>query len=278
MLLLLALPGRMMAPMTYCIGVLLQEGLVMASDSRTHAGVDNFATFCKMTVFERLGERLIILLSSGSLAGTQAVISILKQRGESHDPVASSIWSARTMFDVAVIVSDAVRDIERRDGEHLSKSSTPFNASFILGGQIKGEPPRLFRTFAEGNFIEAGPDTPFFQTGETKYGKPIIDRVITQSTSLTDAMKCVLVSFDSTMRSNLSVGMPIDLACYATGDLKLTAHHRFAPGDAYFTALSREWSDGVRQVFRGLTPVPHSSGSVDESHFGDRYNRFEPEP
>ena len=264
--------------MTYCIGVLLEEGLVMASDSRTHAGIDNFATFCKMTVFERAGERVVVLLSSGSLAGTQAVISILKQKGESSEPTARSIWGARTMFDIAVIVSDAVRDIERRDGEYLAKSSSPFNASFIIGGQIKGEPPRLFRTFAEGNFIEAGHDTPFFQTGETKYGKPIIDRVIGQNTSLSDAMKCVLVSFDSTMRSNLSVGMPIDLACYATGDLKLTTHHRFAPGDTYFAALSKEWSDGVRQVFRSLTPVPGSSSSIAESPPGDRYIRFEPVP
>lgn len=180
------------------------------------------------------------------------------------------------MFDVAVFVSDAVRDIERRDGEYLAKSSSPFNASFIIGGQIKGEPPRLFRTFAEGNFIEAGLDTPFFQTGETKYGKPIIDRVIGRNTSLSDAMKCVLVSFDSTMRSNLSVGMPIDLACYSTGDLKLTMHHRFAAGDAYFAALSREWSDGVRQVFQSLTPVPRSSSSIAESPLSDRYIRFEP--
>jgi putative proteasome-type protease len=264
--------------MTYCIGLLLEEGLVMASDSRTHAGIDNVATFCKMTVFERPGDRVVVLLSSGSLAGTQAVISILKQKGESTAPNACSIWSERTMFDVAVLVSDAVRDIERRDGEYLAKSSSPFNASFIIGGQIKGEPPRLFRTFAEGNFIEAGRDTPFFQTGETKYGKPIIDRVIGQNTSLSDAMKCVLVSFDSTMRSNLSVGMPIDLACYVTDDLKLTTRHRFAPGDAYFATLSKEWSDGVRQVFRSLTPVPSSSGSIPESPPGDRYIRFEPVP
>lgn len=262
--------------MTYCVGLLLKEGVVMASDSRTHAGVDNFATFCKMTVFERPGDRVVVLLSSGSLAGTQAVISILKQQGESSEPTARSIWSARTMFDVAVLVSDAVRDIERRDGEYLAKSSSPFNASFIIGGQIKGEPPRLFRTFAEGNFIEAGADTPFFQTGETKYGKPIIDRVIGPNTPLSDVMKCVLVSFDSTMRSNLSVGMPIDLACYVTGDLKLSTHHRFAAGDAYFTALSKEWSDGVRQVFRSLTPVPSSSSSLSEPPPGDRYIRFEP--
>ena len=242
--------------MTYCVGVLLNDGVVFASDSRTNAGVDNFATFCKMNVFERPGERAIVLLSSGNLAGTQSVISLLKQHGESGDENASNIWTARTMFDVAVTVSDAVRAVERRDGEYLSSSSTPFNASFIIGGQIRGEPPRLFRTFAEGNFIEAGADTPFFQTGEAKYGKPIIDRVIRPSTNLSDAMKCVLVSFDSTMRSNLSVGMPIDLVCYERDALRVTVRHRFAQGDAYFTTLSREWSEGVRTVFRGLPAVP----------------------
>jgi putative proteasome-type protease len=237
--------------MTYCIGVLLKEGMVLASDSRTHAGVDNFATFCKMTVFERAGDRVIVLLSSGNLAGTQAVVSILKQRGDSQD-AAPNIWSVRTMFDVAVVVSDAVRDVGRRDGKHLEDSNLTFNASFIIGGQIKGEPLRLFRTFAEGNFIEAGADTPFFQTGEAKYGKPIIDPVITPSTSLTDATKCVLVSFDSTMRSNLSVGMPIDLVCYERDSLKLEMRRRFDQGDSYFTALSEEWSEGVRGVFKQL--------------------------
>ena len=237
--------------MTYCIGVLLKEGMVLASDSRTHAGVDNFATFCKMTVFERAGDRVIVLLSSGNLAGTQAVVSILKQRGDSQD-AAPNIWSVRTMFDVAVVVSDAVRDVGRRDGKHLEDSNLTFNASFIIGGQIKGEPLRLFRTFAEGNFIEAGADTPFFQTGEAKYGKPIIDPVITPTTSLTDATKCVLVSFDSTMRSNLSVGMPIDLVCYERDSLKLDMRRRFDQGDSYFTALSEEWSEGVRAVFKQL--------------------------
>ena len=241
--------------MTYCVGVLLADGVVLASDSRTHAGVDNIATFCKMTVFEREDDRSIVLLSSGNLAGTQAVISLLKQRGDDPKATGGNIWQARTMFDVATVVADAVRDVERRDGEHLSRSTTPFNASFIIGGQIKGEPVRLFRTFAEGNFIEAGRETPFFQTGEAKYGKPILDRVITPATSLSDAIKCVLVSFDSTMRSNLSVGMPIDLAYYERDRLKLAARYRFAAGDPYFTELSKQWSEGVRGVFRQLPDV-----------------------
>jgi putative proteasome-type protease len=242
--------------MTYCVGVLLERGLVLASDSRTHAGVDNFATFCKMSVFERPGDRVIVLLSSGNLAGTQAVISVLKQRAEAPPGDALTLWSARTMFDIAVIVSNAVRDVERRDGKHLAASASPFNASFIIGGQIRDEPMRLFRTFAEGNFIEAGVDTPFLQTGESKYGKPIIDRVISASTNLSDAMKCVLVSFDSTMRSNLSVGMPIDLVGYERDSLKLGLRVRFEQGDAYFASLSQAWREGVRAVFRGLPEVP----------------------
>ena len=242
--------------MTYCVGVLLTDGIVLASDSRTNAGVDNIATFCKMTVFERRGDRVIVLLSSGNLAATQAVVSLMRQRGEAGQSNAPHIWTARTLFDVVLLVSDAVREVERRDGEHLAHSETPFHASFIIGGQIRGEAPRLFRTFAEGNFIEAGTDTPFFQTGEAKYGKPIMDRVITPSVNLGDAMKCVLVSFDSTMRSNLSVGMPIDLACYERDSFRLGIRHRFAPGDTYFTALSRQWSEGVREVFRKLPAPP----------------------
>ena len=151
--------------------------MIFASDSRTNAGMDSVATFCKMTIFERRGDRVIVLLSSGNLAGTQAVISILRQRCADGDSPAN-IFGARTMFDVLVLVTDAMREIENRDAEYLEG----FNASFVVGGQIAGEPMRLFRTYAEGNFIEAGTDTHFFQTGETKYGKPILDRVLTRST------------------------------------------------------------------------------------------------
>jgi putative proteasome-type protease len=234
--------------MTYCVGIKLDEGLIFASDSRTHAGVDNFAKFCKMTVFERDQDRVLVLLSSGNLAGTQAVISVLKQRGD--DPDIANIWNAKTSFDTAMLVSDAMREIDRRDSPHLE--SPGFNASFILGGQIRGEPARLFRLYSEGNFIEAGEDTLFFQTGETKYGKPILDRVIKPSTTLADAAKCALVSFDSTMRSNLSVGMPIDLICYRRDSLQISMRRRFDERDPYFGALSEQWSAGVRTVFREL--------------------------
>jgi len=237
--------------MTYCIGVTLDTGMIFASDSRTNAGMDNVARFCKMTVFERRGDRVIVLLSSGNLAGTQAVISVLNQRCDTAEP-GGNLWSARTMFDVAMLVADAMRDIERRDGAYLQENEVGFNASFIVGGQIAGEPLRLFRIYAEGNFIEAGIDTPYFQTGETKYGKPIIDRVITRLTPLAEATKCILVSFDSTMRSNLSVGMPIDLLCYERDSLEVSKRRRFDDGDAYFAALSRQWSEGTRHVFRQL--------------------------
>jgi putative proteasome-type protease len=156
------------------------------------------------------------------------------------------------MFDVAMLVADAMRDIDKRDGAYLEDNEVGFNASFIVGGQVKGEPQRLFRIYAEGNFIEAGEDTIYFQTGETKYGKPIIDRVITRHTDLADAAKCVLVSFDSTMRSNLSVGMPIDLLCYERDSLEVRKRRRFVEGDTYFARLSHEWGEGTRQVFRQL--------------------------
>jgi putative proteasome-type protease len=236
--------------MTYCVGIMIDTGLVFASDSRTHAGVDNIASFCKMTVFERAGDRVIILLSSGNLAGTQAVISLLKQRNAKDGVI--NLWSTDSLFDAAMLVSDAMRDVDRRDSQHLAASNIRFNASFILGGQIAEETPRLFRIYAEGTFIEASPETPYFQTGETKYGKPVIDRVITQSTSLNDAAKCVLVSFDSTMRSNLSVGMPIDLICYQRDSLEVQMRRRFDEGDAYFSALGGQWTEGTRQVFSRL--------------------------
>ncbi|MDO8862076.1 peptidase [Haliea sp. E1-2-M8] len=239
--------------MTYCVGVMLESGLVFASDSRTHAGVDNFASFCKLSLFERAADRVIVMLSSGNLGATQAVISILRQNGERPD--CPSLWNAETMFDAVMLVSDAMRLVDSRDGQHLGHNNGGFYASFILGGQIRGEPPRLFRLYAEGNFIEAADETPFFQTGETKYGKPIIDWVITRSTSLNDAAKCVLVSFESTMRSNLSVGMPIDLICYKLDSLEVTMRRRFDPGDAYFTSLGEEWSAGTREVFSRLTDL-----------------------
>ena len=235
--------------MTYCVGVKLEEGMVFASDSRTHAGVDNYAKFCKMTIFDRPGDRVLVLLSSGGLAGTQAVINVLRQRATGAEP---HLWSVESMFDAANLVADAMRDIGRRDGPFLESGGLKFNASFILGGQIRGEEMRLFRIYAEGNFIEAGQDTNFLQTGEAKYGKPILDLAVTPSATLEDATKCVLVSFDSTMLSNLSVGMPIDLLCYARDSLEVTMKRRFDSGDAYFESLKQQWLAGTRRVFHEL--------------------------
>ncbi|MBK8115954.1 MAG: peptidase [Candidatus Accumulibacter sp.] len=238
--------------MTYCVGVKLEDGLIFASDSRTHAGVDNYAKFCKMTVFESAGDRVLVLLSSGGLAATQAVINVLRKRASVAPP---HLWTVTSMFDVANLVADAMRDIERRDSPFLETGGLKFNASFILGGQIAGEEMRLFRIYAEGNFIEAGSDTNFLQTGEAKYGKPILDLAVTPTATLENASKCVLVSFDSTMLSNLSVGMPIDLLCYARDSLKITMKRRFDTGDSYFETLKQHWIAGTRKVFSELPPL-----------------------
>jgi putative proteasome-type protease len=238
--------------MTYCVGVKLNEGLIFASDSRTHAGVDNYAKFCKMTVFEKPQDRVLVLLSSGDLAATQAVINVLTQRAAGAPP---HIWSAPTLFEVANLVADAMRAIERRDGSFLEQGGLKFNASFILGGQILAEGMRLFRVYAEGNFIEAGTDTTFLQTGEAKYGKPILDLGVNPQVTLEDATKCVLVSFDSTMLSNLSVGMPIDLLCYTRDSLKVTMRRRFDVGDPYFERLKQQWVAGTQKVFHELSPL-----------------------
>ena len=235
--------------MTYCVGVKLQQGLIFCSDSRTHAGVDNYSKFCKMTVFEQVGSRVLVLLSSGGLAGTQAVISVLRQRANEHPP---NIWTATSMFEVANLVGDAMRAIEGRDSPYLEGSGLKFDASFILGGQMLGQDMALYRIYAEGNFIEAGTDTVFLQTGEAKYGKPILDIGVTAEASLEDATKCVLVSFDSTMLSNLSVGMPIDLLCYERDSLVVTLKRRFDTGDPYFEALNQQWLTGTRRVFHEL--------------------------
>ena len=237
--------------MTYCVAMSLDAGMIFASDSRTNAGVDQIARFSKMKVFAEEGQRVIVTLCSGNLSITQNALSILEQRARGGDSQ-EHLWNVQSMFDVARLVGDSLREVQTRDGPYLMQNNIDASANFLVGGQVRGEQPRLFNVYGEGNFIEAGLDTPFVQTGETKYGKPIIDRVITPSTSLAEAAKCVLVSFDSTMRSNLSVGMPIDVLCYEREGLAVTMRRRFAEGDPYFASLSREWSEGTRAVFRQL--------------------------
>lgn len=237
--------------MTYCAAAMLDAGIVFASDSRTNAGVDNIATFRKMKIFERPGDRVIVALSSGNLAVTQATLNHLDQviRRSAGEP---SLMSAASMYEVAELVGDALREIRQRDGPYLQQNNVDSSASFIIGGQIKGEEQRLFLIYSEGNFIEATPQTPFFQIGEVKYGKPILDRVITATTSLDDAIKCVLVSFDSTMKSNLTVGMPIDMLCYEKDSLRVTKKRSFDERDDYMRGLRQQWSEGLRKAFAQL--------------------------
>jgi putative proteasome-type protease len=239
--------------MTYCVGVLLDSGLVLASDSRTNAGVDQIGTFRKMTIYERPGDRVIVLLSSGNLSLTQAVVSNLEQQANENQ---ASLWTVPSLYQAACLVGETLREVHKRDGPHLRQHNIDAGAGFILGGQIGGEKHRLFNIYTEGNFIEATPDTPYFQNGEIKYGKPILDRVITGSTALTEATKCVLVSFESTMRSNISVGPPIDLLCYERDSLKVGMHRRIMDQDPYFESIKRQWQEGLRRVL-GELPDPN---------------------
>ncbi len=239
--------------MTYCVGVMLESGLVLASDSRTNAGVDQVANFRKMTVFERPGDRVIAILSSGNLAVTQGVLALLDQRAQMNQ---QNIWNAASLYDIACLVGETLREVHKRDGPHLMHHHIDASAGFIVGGQIGGERHRLFNLYTEGNFIEATPDTPFFQNGEVKYGKPILDRMISSSTGLIEATKCVLVSFDSTIRSNISVGLPIDLLCYERGALKVGLQRRLGDTDSYFGKVRDQWGAGLKRLFSEL-PDPH---------------------
>ena len=236
--------------MTYCVGLLLETGLVMAADSRTNAGVDHVATFPKMTIFSRTDERVLVTVTAGNLAVSQAVISLLNKNIE--DGVEPNLHSAANMFEAARVIGEAIRTVHHQDAEHLKRHSAEFNQSIILGGQIKGEKPRLFNIYAAGNFIEAVAETPYFQIGETKYGKPILDRVVDNRSNLNAAAKCTLISFDSTIRSNLSVGLPIDLFIYRTDSYRTDCKQRITESDPYFTQLRKGWSEGLKRVFAEL--------------------------
>jgi len=236
--------------MTYCVATMIDAGIVFASDSRTNAGVDNISTFRKMKVFERAGDRTLVIINSGNLAVTQATLNHLEQAIRRN--VEPNLMNVYSMYEVAELIGQALREIRHRDAEFLLENNVDFSANFIVGGQIAGESQRLFLVYSEGNFIEATPETPYFQIGEVKYGKPIIDRVISAETSMDDAIKCVLVSFDSTMRSNLSVGMPIDLACYQRDSLQPSRTYRFIEQDNYMLGLRKSWGEGVRRAFAQL--------------------------
>jgi putative proteasome-type protease len=241
--------------MTYCVGVNLKSGLVFASDSRTNAGVDNVARFAKMRVFCREGDRVIVTLSAGNLSMTQNVLSSLELAART-DPQALGIWTATSMFEVARLIGDTVREVKERDEKYLRAENIDASASFIVGGQIKGEKPRLFHVYSEGNCIESSADTPYMQIGEIKYGKPVFDRIISPDTSLADAVKCTIVSFDSTMRSNLSVGAPIDLLVYEKDALSVKIQRRLDENDAYLATIRTDWEKGLLSAFDALPPSP----------------------
>jgi putative proteasome-type protease len=243
--------------MTYCVAALVEEGIVFASDSRTSAGPDNIAMYSKMMVWEIVGDRVIVVLSSGNLATTQSVISLLKMRSkdESGAPMPTGVLGVKKMYEVAELIGATLREVVNRERE-VREHGVDIDCSFIIGGQIDHHTPRLFRIYAEGNFIEASSDTNFFQIGETKYGKPIIDRVVKYQTPMNEVAKAFLVSFDSTMRSNLTVGLPIDLIAYERDALKVTSRRRFNHGDAYFSKISGIWSAGLRRAFAEVPEVP----------------------
>jgi len=237
--------------MTYCVGLLVDTGLVLLSDSRTNAGVDQINTFRKMATFQRPNERVLVLMSAGNLAISQAVVNLLHENLENSTEPAK-IFRAGNMFAAARVVGDALREVYSRDAVYLKEHGHEFNGTFILGGQIRGEEPRLFHIYSAGNFIESSRETPYFQIGESKYGKPIIDRVISFSSSLAQAAKCALVSMDSTIRSNLTVGPPLDLAIVRRDEFRLATHISIDFDHEYFKMIRTRWGFALQEVFSEL--------------------------
>jgi len=240
--------------MTYCVGIKINAGLVFLSDSRTNAGVDHISTFRKMIVYEQPGERTMVLLSAGNLSISQSVREILQIEeidGGEGQP-GTTIWNAHSMFDAARVLGSAVRRVYARDAQALQNAGVDFNVTFILGGQIKGEGMRLFLVYSAGNFIEATTETPYFQIGESKYGKPVLDRVLTPETPLDEAAKCALVSMDSTMKSNLSVGLPLDLVVYEAGRLRTDKIVCIDAENPYYRMIHNGWGQKLREVFDSL--------------------------
>lgn len=241
--------------MTYCVGILLDEGVVLASDSRTNAGIDRVSTFRKMFTFEKPGERFFALLTAGNLSLTQGVISLLGEWLNNENPE-QDLFAVTSMFGAARVVGSALREIHKIDAGYLQQREVDFTGSFILAGQLKGGQLRLFLVYDAGNFIEAMGDTTYFQIGEVKYGKPILDRIIQRHTSLTDAAKCALISFDSTMRSNVSVGPPLDLLIYRRNSLKRDFMTRLEDDDPYLQAIRDGWGGAIHKAFHAISHDP----------------------
>ena len=263
--------------MTYCVGIRLDAGLVFMSDSRTNAGLDQISTYRKMMIYERAGDRFMVLLSAGNLSVSQSVREILQvekvDRGVHEEPL--TIWNATSMFDATRVLGAAVRRVYEQDGPSLKAAGIDFNASMIFGGQIKGEAMRLFMVYSAGNFIEATRETCFYQVGESKYGKPILDRVLTPATPLDEAAKCALVSMDSTLKSNLSVGLPLDLLVYREGTYSSDHVVCIDDSNPYFRMIRSTWGQRLHEVFEGIDDPRWDGGDADHPLMV-RSERYEP--
>ena len=238
--------------MTYCVGLRLNSGLVFMSDTRTNAGVDNVSVFRKMFTWNQPGERVITMLTAGNLATTQSVVSLLDERAKIPAERKPSILEAPTMLQVAQLVGETLRETIHANAASGQNADSTFNATIILGGQIGTMQPRLFLIYPEGNFIESTADTPFSQIGETKYGRPILVRAYEPGMSFEDAVKLLLVSFDSTIKANLSVGLPLDLLVYENDTLKIGHEKRFGIDDPYYQQISTGWGEALKQAFHSL--------------------------
>jgi putative proteasome-type protease len=244
--------------MTYCVGILVEQGLVMMADTRTNAGLDNVATFRKLHVFEKPGQKLFSICTAGNLAVTQSVISHLREGIKNPDTKqVERLIDMPSMFEAAQFVGKAIRKVYDTDGSALEQLASSFDVTMLLGGQIKGESMRLYMLYKAGNFIEATQDTCFLQIGEHKYGKPILDRAVNFKTDMYDALKLGLISMDSTMRSNLGVGLPVDLVVQSTDSLGFDVRRRIEAGEPYFHDLRERWSAALRQAHQAIPRPPY---------------------
>jgi len=235
--------------MTYCVAVKVKSGLVFLSDSRTNAGVDDISTTRKMSIFSKPGDRSLIVLSAGNLAITQSVKTKLKSQKN------KTIWNVKSLYEVAEIIGECIRDVYKRDGDALKKAGLEFSCSFILGGRISGEQTRLFKIYSAGNFIEADKESLYFQIGESKYGKPILDRVLHSNISTEAAAKCLLLSMDSTIRSNVSVGMPLELLKYQTDLQEPLSYKLVRDDDREFRKLKTFWNEHLEEGFKKVENI-----------------------
>lgn len=242
--------------MTYCVGLYLDEGLVLLADTRTNAGFDNISCFSKLHLFHRPGERFIAAMTSGNLAVSQAVINLIQDGvADPENGQVSTILTVPTMFKAAALVGEAVRQVFRKYGEGMREQKVQFDVSILLAGQLKDRTMRLFQVYAAGNFIEATSDTPFLQIGEHKYGKPILDRAVNRQTTLSEGVKLALISMDSTLRSNISVGLPLDLLTYQRDSIDGFNRRRISADDRYFKMIQERWSNALMQAHREI-PAP----------------------